>query len=96
MTCIITGCALVDDRQGRCVWGDLHEIGESYVFNAVLDHGETAWQHGAPVHDHMKQLVIADKCPADAWFERRGVFVLAKQWGELNRPAREYLMRSRA
>lgn len=96
MTCIITGCALVDERESRCVWGDLHKIGDCFVFNAVLDHHECAWQYGAPLHDHLKQLVVGGDTPANAWFERRGIIVVPENFATLNRPAREYLMRSAA
>ena len=42
MACLITGCALINGSS--FVWGDLHDMGSVYIFNACLDAGEAAWQ----------------------------------------------------
>lgn len=74
MTCLITGCALVDEANDRCVWGDLHQVGgETFVFNAVLNEkGEAAWQYGDPIPDVTRQILLT---PRAECFERRGVLV---------------------
>jgi hypothetical protein len=49
MACIITGAELFDLQSYRWVHGDLHRVGDAYVFNAVLDEkGEVAWTEGEP------------------------------------------------
>ena len=92
MTCLITGCALVDDVQQRAVWGDLHRIGDVYVFNAVLDaNREAAWQEGDDAHcpNVMKQLVLARSFPEAAYFERRGVVIVHTSQASLNQAAQD-------
>lgn len=93
MTCVITGCALDDPAERRIVWGDLHRIGDAWVFNAVCFDGEARWQtdedYIAP--DHMKRLVILAGCPSDVILERRGVIVIDSKWAILNPAARDYI-----
>lgn len=90
MTCIITGCALVDPANDRSVWGDLHQIGSTYVFNACLEHGETAWQTPMPsMLDTTPSLTIDPSLPQDYQFERRGVVILLAAGGEFNAAARK-------
>ena len=93
MTCLITGCALTFENEAKSVWGDLHRIGDAYVFNAVLIDGEARWQYGpdAACPNVMKQLVVSSRCPPDGIFERRGVIVVHHDWAELNRAAQDYL-----
>lgn len=92
MTCIIAGCALVDDGANRTVWGDLWRIGDAWVFNAVPGpKGEAAWQYGAPVPNTMRQLVIDQNARVSNYFERRGVIVLAEKEAKLNPAAEAYL-----
>lgn len=72
--CLITGCALVVDHGSRWAWGDLHRIGNSYVFNAAeYDARETKWQYD------MKNLrgPSVHILHADNIFDRRGVVVFS-------------------
>lgn len=96
MTCLIIGCALVDDVQQRAVWGDLHRIEDVYVFNAVLNPDrEAAWQEGDDAYcpNVMKQLVLARSCPASAYFELRGVVIVHTSQANLNQAAQDYIGR---
>lgn len=98
MPCLITGCALVDDTQARSVWGDLHRIGDTFIFNAVLDPDrEAAWQYGkdAACPNVVKQLTIRSNCPAAAVFERRGVIIVHIGWADLNQAAQDYIGKGR-
>jgi hypothetical protein len=84
--CLITGCALVDgDRQ---VWGDLHSVGDCYVFNAVLFGGEPNWQYNEPTPASMKSLELLGR---GAIFERRGVLIFPKAAAVLNPAAEAFL-----
>jgi hypothetical protein len=102
MTCLITGCDLVDVAGGRWVHGDLHRIGHSYVFNAVLLHteclareehrGEAAWVYEPPPPSTIKQLIIDNALAfAHQCFECRGVIVFPLVFGRLNDVAAAYL-----
>jgi hypothetical protein len=84
--CLITGCALVDGN--RQVWGDLHAVGDCYVFNAVLFGGETAWQYNEPTPSTMKQVEVLG---SSAIFERRGVLIFPQAAATLNPAAEAYL-----
>lgn len=97
--CVITGCALVSPQEEFCVWGDLHEVGSTWVFNGVVNQrdgetgnliGEAHRQYRSPPPDAIKQLVIHDSTVVP-YFERRGVFVIAKSLASLNQAAKEYL-----
>lgn len=90
---IITGCRLVDPHGSRSVWGDLWEVdSEVYVFNAVLENGETAWKYEPngelEVSTTEKQIWVRSFLPI---FERRGVLVFPCRWAELNAVAEAYL-----
>lgn len=86
-TCLVTGCALVDTVNNRTVWGDLHQIGNAYVFNACLDGGETAWQSPIPpMLDSTPSATISD-IPYEPTFERRGVFIIEQCAVTLNSAA---------
>lgn len=83
--CIITGCALIDGS--RWAWGDLHEFGSVYIFNAAADsQGGTLWQPGAPSPGSK-----AIDMPQAQLFERRGVFVIWHDISLLNDEARRYI-----
>ena len=93
MTCLITGCNLVDAADGRWVHGDLHRIGHSYVFNACLKGGETAWCY-EPIEQGSKELVVDNILAFEhQCFERRGVIVFPLVFGRLNDAAAAYLGR---
>lgn len=89
--CIITGCAFVDTAYGETAWGDLFEVGDTYVFNAAVTQGETLWERSLPRGD-VKQLLTLPSF-ASPYFERRGVIVISKSDAKLNEVAREYVAR---
>lgn len=90
MTCLITGCLLVKECEELAVWGDLHKIGDNYVFGAVLNaHGEAAWRTDHVQHSHLIRLDLSTlPCP---YFERRGVITFPLWAGNLNTVALTYL-----
>lgn len=91
---LITGCRLVDDYGNRSVWGDLWEVdGEIYVFNAVLENGETAWQYDPNTESvkalaSEKQIWLESPLPI---FGKRGVIVFPCRYSRLNDAAQAYL-----
>mgnify|MGYP000544189706 CR=1 FL=1 len=95
MTCIITGCALLDTEQERWLWGDLHLVGGVWVFNGCQRSCEAAW-----TYQHAKQLspaqhiLILRKGDEGVFFERRGVAIIAPTAAYLNPAARDYVMGS--
>ena len=85
--CIITGCEFYSPQDMRHVRGDLFEIGNCYIFNALTDgNGNAAWKDGRP---GLGDMIIGSR--NDAYFERRGVFVFSKTDAEFNDRAEEYL-----
>lgn len=83
MTCVITGCTAINGHQQ--VGGDLHKVGDCYVFNAIVNkNGETAWGK-----THYTKLI--DFSRARNLFERRGVFVAHKDEVGFNLEALEYM-----
>lgn len=101
MTCLITGCDLVDVAGGRWAHGDLYKIGHNYVFNAFLyagngpngqRAGETAWCY-EPTKAGSKQLIFEGVPVLGDFFERRGVLTFPAIWGRLNDVAAAYLGR---
>lgn len=96
MSCVITGCLLVDEDHGRAVWGDLHEFGTretgGWVFNAGLwPTGATQWQEAEGIPNTSRQLILKD-VPGEHFFERRGLVCIQKgSWATLNPAAKEYL-----
>jgi len=88
-TCVITGCMLHVGFEG--VWGDLHEEGRVWIFNAVLNReGEANFQATPiiPATSDQRILQVRDGAP---YFERRGVFVIDKLFANLNPTAQEYI-----
>ena len=90
--CVITGCGLVVDHGSRWVWGDLHRIGNSYAFNAVLtDEGEAAWSWDfaeLPLGSCIRILYFDDL------YEKRGVIVFCSTVAVFNETAFNRLARS--
>lgn len=78
--CVITGCAL--KVNGRFVAGDLFDAGTCFVFHGNVHEGEPAWM-GETVYDRVLE-------PFD-WWERRGVFVIPKEYAAMNRAAADYI-----
>lgn len=87
--CIITGCDMIAADTDQIVHGDLWELGDSYIFNAVLYDGEAYWQDHHPTGSVPKAILI-NKI-TDRYFERRGVFVIHKDVAELTTIAQEYI-----
>ena len=84
--CIITGCVLWDMHHDCRAHGDLHMIGDTYVFNAAVDSTrETVWIR-EPVLATERVLYITGD-----YFERRGVIVVHQENAELNPAARKYI-----
>ena len=86
--CLITGCYLYNVTDARHCWGDLHEVGDCYVFNAVLFEGETFWESNNPFG---KILNLRDGAP---YFERRGVIIVPKSYAYLNSAGASYIQGS--
>lgn len=85
--CVITGCELISSRLGTKVHGDLHQLGDTWIFNACLnDNGEAAWDHSVTIDKSCKALILDGD-----FFERRGVIIAATAAAILNDAALEYL-----
>lgn len=80
--CLITGCYLVDGSNQSHVYGDLHSIGESYVFNACN-------QMNYGVLDPNARALIIN--PMADFFHRRDVYVVPMASAQLNPAAKEFL-----
>ena len=83
--CIITGCELA------CLhWhqhGDLWELGDSYIFNAV----------GEPSYDTEllpEKVLFIRGLSHNNYFERRNVYVVSKSEATLSRAAEAYIQRT--
>ena len=88
--CLITGCALQLEHSHDYVWGDLHQYGDRFVFNAVVDRdGSTFWRRRAA--DAAGRLVTVPM--SVEYFERRGVFVLPADRLLLNAAAQAHVER---
>lgn len=80
--CIITGCYLFDLNTGAHAYGDLFELSDCYIFNAC------APRMYGPVGEHERCLTIKH---GHDHFERRDVYVVAKDSAFLNQTALDYL-----
>lgn len=91
--CIITGCRLVLEGEGKSLWGDLHSVGDALVFSGVTIPGNTArlaqWEYVFPAPDKDERQVIAIK-HAD-YFEQRGIVTIKRDSTFLNDAAAKYL-----
>lgn len=86
MTCIITGCALVEEDSSCWCWGDLHVVGESYVFVAVPERGDP-WNFGSEMPGD-RAVSISGLTETDC---HRNVFVFPKNQATLSDAAKEYV-----
>lgn len=89
MTCIITGCRA---RAGNAtVGGDLHLVGECFVFNAIVERGgsETAWTHDESMFSHYPKEIDFSASPS--MYEKRGVLIAPMRECSLNEAARAYI-----
>jgi hypothetical protein len=84
--CVITGCGL-DIGGHQYYWGDLHEQGDQWIFNAGTFKGEA---HPIPAGSILGQCCLHTSADAPS-FARRGVFIIPKATSELNKTAQEYL-----
>lgn len=92
MKTLITGCDVVDSQEHRWVHGDLHEIGDTYVFNAVLDNrGQSNWSYEDWDSVITSRALILHPATNVRFFERRGVLVIAKSDATLTDAAKEYI-----
>lgn len=78
--CIITGCSLFSPDFGSAhLNGDLHELGDCYIFNANSSFaGESEFAYS-------KQVTVR------MYFAWRAVYVFHKTAAELNEAAKEYI-----
>jgi hypothetical protein len=96
--CLITGCDLQVTTNGqdtRWVHGDLHRVGATYVFNAVVDAGGgAAWNYenlcAIPKRFDSSARVIS--VAHKMIFERRGVIIFDCTVAELNKVAANFLL----
>ena len=87
--CIITGCALyLGEDLGH--WGDLHEAGDLYIFNAALNLAKTEPVYVTEDWSEVKSFQIADK-PSTLLVSCRGVFVFHKSDTTFNQLAQAHL-----
>lgn len=86
MTCIITGCTLVTHNE--YVGGDLHKVGNCYVFNAIKNsNGNARWVTDESEYSHYsKRINIFGN-----WLEFSGVIVVPMANAVLNVEAQEYI-----
>ncbi len=88
--CLITGCDLIIEAEGKWVHGDLHELSKGIlIFNAVLtEQGKCAWKYQGQqaVRKNSNQILLC----AD-YFERRGVITFSKADCSINQAAFDYL-----
>lgn len=94
MSCIITGCALVDEAHSRWRWGDLHQVGSAFVHYCIQARNEyEGWNE--QVEDLPKHFGFKYKAltiwPHASPFMRGGVVVVAALDASLNPAATEYL-----
>jgi hypothetical protein len=90
--CVITGCALQRyNEKGYVAWGDLHQQGDTFIFNAnvhVHDSGRvsTEWYPSARCSDDEPKVTV----PTTAdHFERRGIWVFHEDAVNFNLAALE-------
>jgi hypothetical protein len=82
--CVITGCALVAQNEGKWMWGDLHRIGDSFVLNGS---SLAPWEYGDLPNASLKTVYV----DSNEYFERRGVAVFHKDAATFNDAAKEHM-----
>jgi hypothetical protein len=84
--CIITGCKMVIQEEGKSLWGDLHAMGSTLVFNGVLDHrNEPMWSFGDTPTTGRVVVVHG------FYYEKRGVIVVNKGGVSFNDAAASHI-----
>ena len=92
MTCLITGADLYLG-EGMGFHGDLFEVGECYVFNAVMN---TDKQYPIMVTvDPKGARTLVVRRSVENLFEKRGIVVVPKSLAELSPEAEAYVMKGR-
>jgi hypothetical protein len=87
--CMITGAVLHIKDEGKWARGDLHRIGSTYVFNAIV--WDDAWNYGE-IEGPLTDMVISLPYGLD-YFERRGVVVFPVTNAALNPAAQRRVCR---
>lgn len=88
--CIKTGCALIVSGidPEAYYWGDLHAVGDTFIFNAVV-------QDYSPIVRPTADLESCHVATIDAfawYFERRGVFVFPRKDTKLSDGLNRFLL----
>lgn len=91
ITCVITGCALIDLNKTPTLWvpGDLFDAGPLWVFNGNFseDMPGSPWLDPDVYPRHYIKCITL----VGDYFMRRGVFVIPKSSGVLNDEAIRYI-----
>lgn len=82
--CLITGCELFVLPEGLSFHGDLHRIGDTYIFNGNPNAQGTP---GLPADAANRKLLTIN----DSFFSRRGLWVCPTATASLNQCAKDYL-----
>lgn len=91
MTCIITGCTAI--LGGEYVGGDLHIIGNCYVFNAIVDEKCNPLTSFDPdTYSHYSKQI--DFSTFARMYEKRGVYIAPISQCVLNEEAQNYVDRN--
>lgn len=86
MACIITGCTLI--AYNEYVGGDLHKIGDYYVFSAIKDkEGNSRWSADHLEYAHYSKTVHI----SGEFFDKSGIIIVPIAHCVLNTEAQEYL-----
>ena len=87
--CLITGCSLEDARLGQTVWGDLHALGDVFIFDACLNaSGRANWTDKDPSAERRGPVVCIH---GGDYFQARGVIVFAKLSATVSKEARAHI-----
>ena len=89
MTCLITGCAFVEGP--RYLWGDLHKIGDCFVFNGVAHDGKARWSSLDELAPTLMSITVDLAIPNREYLERRGIAILPEEYAIFNDAAKAYL-----
>lgn len=83
--CIITGCSLMIPDAHQCWSGDLHRLGDVYIFNA---NPNSCRGIGDDKPFYTKQLTVR---PGAHYYEKRAVFVIPLAAAVLNAEAAQHI-----
>jgi hypothetical protein len=85
--CLITGCALTfSDDEGTVFWGDLHQLGETLVFNAVVN--DKLDPVLSSIRPDNKTVIIH---PHTELMQHQGIFIFRESEATFNPVAEEFL-----